>query len=168
MTSKYGMMKVICMAMTCLFLAGCAKLPERLISPILKIEPTVSNGATEYTLTLSTGIQNENNDIVFLDMKGNIFFMGEKKSGVRVFSIPFELPALLPFDTGIIEVEKTYTENEIMPLLSFLGTDKERLAKDKVLERSFTDGETIGFELTGYEKKNILDVLKEKIDEKNK
>ena len=168
MTSKYGSVIIVCAAAASLFIAGCARVPEKLISPTLKIEPAVVNNAPAYKLMLSTGIQNENSDIVFLSLKGNIFFGGSKKSGGRVLTVPFELPVLLPFDTGIIELENTYSENEIMPLVRLLGSDRDRLAKEKSLERSFADDDTIGFELTGYDKKNILDVLEDKVNEKNK
>lgn len=150
-----------------LLLSGCARIPEKLISPTLKIEPAVENNASAYKLMLSTGIQNENSDTVFLNMNGVIFFKGPGKSGDRIFSVPFELPVVLPFDTGIIEIEKTYPEAEIIPLIRLLGSDQDRLAADRSLERSFGDDKTIGFELTGYEKKDILDVLKDKVNEKN-
>ncbi|MBN1497981.1 MAG: hypothetical protein JXA07_14505 [Spirochaetes bacterium] len=158
---------VLCAAAAGLLLSGCARIPEKLISPTLKIEPFVENNAPAYKFMLSSGIQNENSDTVFLNMKGVIFFNGPGKSDDRIFSVPFELPVVLPFDTGIIEIEKTYPEAEIIPLIRFLGSDKDKLAADRSLERSFGDDKTIGFELTGYEKRDILEVLKDKVDEKN-
>jgi hypothetical protein len=168
MIKKSGMMAVVCLAVSGLFLAGCAKVPEKLISPTLKIEPVMENNKPMYKMMLSAGIQNENNDVAFVNVKGTLFFTDPGKSDTRVFTVPFELPVILPFDTGIIELEKSYTEGEIMPLLRALGSNREKLANDKVLERSFTDARAIGFELNGYEKMNILDVLKEKMNEKNR
>lgn len=143
---------------------GCAKMPEKLVSPTLKIEPAVKDNKELFKLSLSTGIQNENSDTAFVDMKGLIVF---KDGGTRVLTVPFHLPIVLPFDTGIIEAEKTFSESEIMPLVILLGSDKEKLLNEKVLERSFIEEKNIGFELTGCEKKNILDVLKDKVNEKN-
>ncbi len=147
-----------------LIFIGCAKMPAKLVSPTLKIEPVVKDNKELFKLTLSTGIQNENSDTAFIDMKGLIFF---SDAGTHVLTIPFHLPVVLPFDTGIIEAEKTYSESEIMPLVTLFGSDKEKLLNEKVLERSFVDEKNIGFELTGCEKKNILDVLKDKVNEKN-
>jgi len=97
-------------------------------------------------------------------VKGTIFF---SDAGSRILTLPFAIPIVLPFDTGIIEVEKVYAENEIMPLVTLLGSDKEKLEKDRGIERSFIEDKNIGFELTGYEKKNILDILRDKINEKD-
>jgi hypothetical protein len=143
---------------------GCAKMPEKLVSPTLKIEPVVQENKELFKLSLNTGIQNENSDTAFINMKGLIVF---NDAGTRVLTVPFNLPIVLPFDTGIIEAEKTYTESEIMPLVLLLGSDKEKLLGEKVLERSFIDEKNISLELTGCEKKNILMVLKEKLNEKN-
>ncbi len=143
---------------------GCAKMPEKLVSPTLKIEPVIQDNKELFKLSLSTGIQNENSDTAFVDMKGLIVF---KDGKTRVLTVPFHLPIVLPFDTGIIEAEKTFTESEVMPLVVLLGSDREKLLNEKVLERSFIDEKNIGLELTGCEKKNILDVLKDKVNENN-
>lgn len=144
---------------------GCAKVPEKLVSPTLKIEPVIKDGKELFRLMVSTGIQNENSSTAFLNMKGTICF---KDEGSCVLSVPFQLPVILPFDTGIIEVDKTYPENEIMPLIILLGSDKEKLINEKVLERSYIEEKNIGLTISGYEKKNILDLLKEKVNEKNR
>lgn len=153
---------------TGLILTGCAKIPEKLVSPTLKIEPTVKDNSEAYKLLLSTGIQNENSDTALLNVKGNIVFSDPGNSGSRVLVLPFELPVILPFDTGIIEIEKLYTEGEIMPLVNLMGADKEKLQNDRGLERSLTDDTSVALELADYQKKSILDVLKEKVNEKDK
>lgn len=145
-------------------LTGCAKVPDKLITPTLSIE---TKGGEEYTLSLSAGIQNENSDIAFLDVKGNVVFYDPDSSGATVLAVPFELPVILPFDTGIIEVQKAYSEKDIMPLVTLMGSDREKLLIEKSMERTFIEKNKIGLELSGYQKKKILDLLKEKIHEKN-
>jgi hypothetical protein len=161
---KFAKTAVSSIVVSGLIFAGCAKMPDKLVTPTLKIEPVVKDNKELYKMMLSTGIQNENSEVAFLNVKGTIFF---SDTGSRILTVPFTIPVVLPFDTGIIEIEKTYAENEIMPLVTLLGSDKEKLLNDKALERSFMDDKTIGFELTGFEKKNILDMLKEKLNEKN-
>lgn len=158
---KMALTVILGSALVCI---GCAKIPEKLVSPTLKIDPVVKDNKELYKLMVSTGIQNENNDTAFINMSGLIVF---KDGGNRVMTVPFNLPIVLPFDTGIIEAEKTCTESEIMPLVVLLGSDKEKLLNEKGLERSFIDEKIIGLELAGYEKKSILNVLKEKVNEKN-
>jgi len=84
-----------------------------------------------------------------------------------VMTLPFVVPVILPFDTGLIDIEKTFAENEIMPLVKLLGSDREKLQSEKLLERTFMDDSTIGFEINGYAKKDIIDLLKERLNEKN-
>jgi len=164
MTMKPIHAALISVMMGTLVIIGCAKMPEKLLSPTMKIEPVVQDNKELYKLMVSTGIQNENSDTAFVDIKGSILFLDGK---TRVLAVPFTLPVIFPFDTGIIEAEKTYTESEIMPLVVLFGSDKEKLMNEKVLERSFIDEKNITFELAEYEKKNILDVLKEKVNENN-
>ena len=147
--------------------AGCAKIPDKLITPTLSIEPLVREGREVFMLSLSAGIQNENSGIAFLDMKGNVVFTDPAASRARVMAVPFEIPVILPFETGIIEIEKSYSEEEIMPLVTLLGSDKEKLVHEKILERAFIEKDRIGLELAGYQKKNIVDLLKDKVYEKN-
>ncbi len=151
----------------CLAATGCAKIPEKLVSPTLKIEPAVVDNKDAYRLTLNTGLQNENNSTALLDVKGSVYFRDAGSKTVRVLTLPFEVPVILPFDIGLIDIEKTFSENEIMPLVKMLGSDRERLQSEKVLERTFMDDTGIGYEITGYTKKDIIDLLKERLNEKN-
>lgn len=152
----------------CLVAIGCAKVPEKLVTPILKIETAIVDNKEAYKLTLNTGLQNENSGTALLNVKGSIFFKDAGSKSPRVMTLPFEVPVILPFDTGLIDVEKTFAENEIMPLVNLLGSDREKIQAEKVLDRSFMDDSTIGFEITGYEKKDIIELLKEHLNEKNK
>jgi hypothetical protein len=161
---KLGRMTLVGLAVSGLIFIGCAKIPDKLVTPTLKIESVVQDNREMYKMMLSSGIQNENSAVALINVKGTIFF---SDAGTRILTLPFTIPVVLPFDTGIIEVEKVYTENEIMPLVTLLGSDKEKLEKDRGIERSFMEDKNIGFELTGYEKKNILDILRDKLNEKN-
>lgn len=155
---------LIALIVIALSLAGCTKVPDRLITPTLAIE---AQGSAVYTLSLSAGLQNENSDIALLDVKGNVVFYDPDRSGATVLAVPFELPVILPFDTGIIEVQKTYSEKEIIPLVTLLGSDREKLMHEKSMERTFIEKNKIGIELSGYQKRKILDLLKDKVHEKN-
>jgi hypothetical protein len=152
----------------CLAAVGCAKMPEKLVTPTLRIEPAVVDNKEAYKLELNTGLQNENSGTALLNVKGAVFFKDAGSASHRVMTLPFEIPAILPFDTGLISIEKTFSESEIMPLVNLLGSDKEKLSADKALERAFTDDATLGFEITGYQKKDIIELLKERLNEKNK
>jgi len=100
-------------------------------------------------------------------VKGSVYFKAAGSKSPRVMTLPFVVPVILPFDTGLIDIEKTFAENEIMPLVKLLGSDREKLQSEKLLERTFMDDSTIGFEINGYAKKDIIDLLKERLNEKN-
>jgi hypothetical protein len=161
---------VFAAAVACLIATGCAKMPEKLVSPTLKIEPVIADNKEMFKLALGTGLQNENGSTALLNVRGNIYFKDKDagKGAGRILPLAFEIPIILPFDTGLIDISKTFTDKEIMPLVTLLGSDIERLRSEKGLDHSFVDDTTIGFELTGYEKKDIIDVLKEHMNEKNK
>lgn len=147
-------------------LTGCAKIPEKLDSPMLRVEPVISENKELFNLKLNTGIQNENGDTALVTIKGTIVFIDPQNKNARVFSLPFELPIILPLDMGIIEIDKNFSENEIMPLVTLLGSDREKLMRDKMIERSFPDDRNIKLELKEYRKEKILDILRGKINEK--
>ena len=147
-------------------LNGCAKIPEKLDSPTLRIEPVIKDNKELFNLKLNTGIQNENGDTALVSVKGSIVFVDPDSKNARVFSLPFELPIILPFDMGIIEIDKNFTEGEIMPLVVLMGSDRGKLMRDKILERSLPDDRNIKLEFTEFKKENILGVLKGKINEK--
>ena len=150
----------------CLLAAGCAKIPDKLISPIVKIEQAIKDNTEHYILRFNAGIQNENSSTALMNVTGAVSFV-DPDGSTMIMSIPFELPVILPLETGIIELTKTYPENEIMPLVILLGSDKEKLLKDKGVERSFFDDKIVKLEISGYKKDDIRDVLKDKLNEKN-
>ncbi len=142
-----------------IFFIGCIKVPDKLTSPTIKIEPVIKNNKEFYTMRLSAGISNENSDVVLMDVKGAVIFHDPNIEGQRI-SLPFELSAIFPFETGALEITKVYSETDIMPLLALLGTDKEKIVNNKGMERSLLDDRKVMLEITGYKKVNVLDALK--------
>ena len=140
---------------------GCAKTPEKLISPMLKIEPVVKDGKEAYRVMVSAGIQNENGDTAFLNVKGSVGFRNPE-NGTAVMTLPFSIPVILPYDTGVIEIDTTMEEPAVMPLVHLLGSDKEKLNTEKGLERTTLDEKIAMLAIDHCEKKNILKLLKER------
>jgi hypothetical protein len=151
---------------TCLLVAGCVKIPDKLESPVIKIEPVIQDNKEVYRLRFSAGIQNDNSSTALLDVKGAVSFV-DPEGGNRILSIPFEIPAILPFETGVIESAMVYPENEIMPLVNLLGSDREKLMKNKGLERSFFDDKIVKMKISDYRTEGILTLLGNKLNEKH-
>jgi len=113
-------------------------------------------------LKFSGGIKNENNETVFTGVKGTIAFI-EPESGKQVLSLPFSLPVILPFDTGVIDIKKEYSEQEITPLIALLGLNKTELIKEKSTSSMFIDEKKVKIATLDYTKKNIISIIKEKV-----
>jgi hypothetical protein len=150
----------------CLLVAGCLKIPDKLISPMIKIEPVIQDNKEEYRLRFSAGIQNDNGSTALLDVKGAVLFV-DPEGGNRILSVPFEISAILPFETGVIESARIYPENEIMPLVNLLGSDREKLMKNKALERSFFDDKIVKVKISDYRTEGIISLLRNRFNEKH-
>jgi hypothetical protein len=158
----------IWMIFACLVMSGCSKIPGKLISPTIKIEPSIAENKEVFILKFHAGIHNENSDIALMHVKGAVVFYDTEDKNAKIMALPFELPVILPFETGVIEINRSYSENEIMPLVTLLGSDREKLINEKGIERSLMDDKKVSLEIAEYRKENVLEVLKRKPNEKNR
>jgi len=141
---------------------GCAKAPERIDSPGLKIDFLTEDNKETFALRFSGGIKNVNTDSAFTDFKGQAVFLDPEKGGpVRV--LDFTIPVVLPFDSSIIDVKAVLKQEEIMPLVKLLGIDIEKLKKEKSVEKFDIDERNIGLRNISFNKKCIIDLLKDKV-----
>ncbi len=157
------MKRFIWIGLILLVMAGCAKVPDEVLSPSLRVESTVTEGREVYTLNLSGGIQNENKDIVLSDVAGTIVLFDPDQKGGQSFRLPFEIPAILPFDTGIIDIRKEYSEKEIMELVDVLDIEREEFYANRGIENLYVNERNIRIDDLEYDKENIIRVLKRKI-----
>lgn len=97
-----------------LVFAGCAKAPENIGSPGIKIDLAIVENKEVYTINLTGYIENSNDDIIFLDMKGNIELINPA-SGKAVETFSFSIPEILPFDMGIINIKENRDEKRLHP-----------------------------------------------------
>ena len=146
-----------------LALAGCAKLPERIESPGLKIDYVVEDKNESFALRFSGGIKNQNPDTAFVDYKGQALFLDPAKKGEAVKVLDFTLPAVLPFDASIIDIKMVMKQDEILPIMKLLNIDLEKLKKDKSIEKFDIDERYIGLRYLSSKSMCITDLLKEKV-----
>jgi len=165
---KFFTMLTVWMLSACLIFSGCAKIPDKLLSPTIKIEPMIKDNKEVYNLKLNAGIQNDNSDTALMDVRGAVVLYDPASKETQRITFQFEIPLILPFETGVIEIQNVYSENEIMPIVILLGSDKEKLINDKGMERSILDDKKVKLDISGYKKESILDILKRKPDEKNR
>lgn len=141
-----------------ILLASCAPVPEAPVSPSLEIERTEENGREIYHFVFTAGIRNENNDTLFSDVSGRIVVTGGGKN--ELFTVPFSLPLILPFDTAIVENSFTRDADDARPILDAFDVDRERLSREKRISGIFIDESGVRIEGLKLTKKNILSHLK--------
>jgi|GEM_PF-836329 len=142
-----------------LFLVSCAKKPSKIISPAMKLD--LVSGEDKGIFAFSGGIKNENSDVVFTDIKGTLNIMNPKGKKV-IYSTPFVIPGIMPFDTGKIVLEKEEKKN-ILIALAVLFNIKEKLENTGSATSTFIEDPFL--KLTGltYKKENIIDFLKKRM-----
>jgi hypothetical protein len=163
--------------------AGCAKVPDTLHSPTVKISIDIVDNKEVYTLKFTGGIKNENSGYVLKNIRGTVVFKeAEKSSGLfsrikklvpfigqpGVSAIPFEIGIIPPFEMGIIDFEKGFTEKEIIPLADLLMINRDDLVKNRVADDVNVDNKNLSLSIDSFSKVNILNLLKEKVHEQKK
>lgn len=174
--------KIIFLIASMMFISGCIKMPEEFQSPSLKIDIIIDKNTELFSLKFSAGVKNENSDVAFLRFKGKVKFVEGKESGgfiskiIRILTsgnnkpvmeLPFEIPEILPFGIGIIDIEKKFKEEEIMPLVDLLDINREEMVKNKGIEGLYVNEKNIELQVDSYDKECIISLLQGKINEKN-
>lgn len=143
-----------------LLFTGCAKKPEKALSPSIKI--SIEKGGTEnkYIADFTCTLKNENDSTAFVDASGTINI--KDNSGKVLLTVPFTVKTILPFEAGMVLQRVDLKEAEAAPLLQFLG-----MSADKLIFGEDTGArplEDANVELAGLklEKKDIIDLLKGK------
>jgi len=150
----------------CLFIAGCAQMPGEIMSPSMKIDIIIENNTEKYLVQFSGGIRNSNDNTCFTDCRGSVV-LKDPETGTDVLSLAFDLPIVFPLSTGIVEIRETVEQDRIMPVLDLLEIDRESLLKERTSSTVFIDRDKAGLEIDSCSKKDIIEVLKGRTDEKN-
>jgi hypothetical protein len=152
---------------TVLVLSSCAKSPEGVESPSIKIEALTENEQETFKLRVSGGIKNENSHTALLDYTGKLNFIDPSDGGKVVESIPFKLPVILPFDSAVIDETVSRSEKDLEPLMKLLKINREELIKNRSVEKFNILNSLVKIDSVSYKTKEIIKLLKEKINEKN-
>jgi hypothetical protein len=154
---------LISTALIAFIITGCAKIPDKCMKPTVEIAAKEEGDGNIYLLQFTSKILNENSDVALQDVTGYIYFKKNEKDDKPVFTIPFEIPIILPFGDGNIIEQREYPLEEIAPLVDLLGGDTEKLAIDRGMESTNVYPNNIELKIESYKKKDILDLLKDKV-----
>jgi hypothetical protein len=153
--------KIVLLSAAVLMFSSCAKIPQEVVSPAISVKAVKGEEAGMVNLNFTGGLKNINDSTVFLNVKGEIAVMDSSEN--IVLTVPFELPSVLPFETGIIQEEISATQDEITPLLKDSGIDTEKFFKNYGSENFFPDDNKVILKILSLEKKGIVEILEGKI-----
>lgn len=143
-----------------LLFTACAKKPEKVLSPSIKIGIEKRGTENVYIADFTCSLKNENDSTAFVNASGTIYI--KDNSGKAVLTVPFTVKTILPFEAGVVLQRIELRENEAAPLMQFLSMSADKLiSKEDTGARPLEDN---NIELSGLrlEKKDIIDLLKGK------
>lgn len=152
--------KILLCGIAAMFLSSCAKIPEEVVSPALSLKPVSGDESGMVSINFTGGIKNANDSTVFLNVKGEVAVMDNAKK--ILLKIPFSLPSILPFETGIIQTEISIKSGEVLPLFAEFGVDADNFFTGKEPQNFFPDDEKVVLKNLSLEKKGIVEILESK------
>jgi hypothetical protein len=139
---------------------SCAKTPERVISPSVKAA-VVQGEDKSWSIFFTGGIKNENDSTAFINIEGNILLIND--SGDELISIPFKIPAILPFETGVIKEKIDIKGEKAEKLFGMLAVSPDKIGTPDESGNRFLDDKNVKLDSIKFEKKDIVKLLGEKV-----
>lgn len=155
------LLKAVFFIAAAMLFSSCAKVPQEIISPSISLKAGNSDEAGMVSLNFTGSLKNENDSTVFLNVKGEVAVLDSKNN--PLLHIPFDLPSILPFETGIIQVRMEKNRSDLEPLMRELAIDFDTLVKKGEPENRFPDEKMIVLKNLSLEKKGIAEILKGKL-----
>jgi len=139
---------------------SCAKTPERVISPSVKAS-VVQGEEKSWSIFFTGGIKNENDSTAFINIEGNILLVND--SGEKIVSVPFKIPAILPFETGVIKEKIDIKGETAEKVFSMLSVSPDKLGTPDEPGNRFLEDKNVKLDSIKFEKKDIVKLLGEKV-----
>ena len=140
---------------------GCFKSPKTVSSPGMKVDYTIVDNKEVYTINFSGVLRNENSDKAMKNVEGSIGILDSSKG--LLISIPFSIDVIMPLSVATLYLKVEKTDDEMSPLLDYFQIDREELVKTGTNDGQPLDENSIVLEKLTFEKKDIINLLKEKI-----
>ncbi len=143
-----------------LIFTSCAKTPAKIVSPSVKVE--VAQGVEKsWMLIFTGGLKNENASTAFLKVEGSIILIND--SGDKLSTLSFKIPAVLPFETGMIKEKIEIKGDEAMKIFSMLSVSPDKIGNPGEQGSRFLEEKNVKLDSINFEKKDIVKLLGEKI-----
>ena len=144
-----------------LALTACAKKPESPLSPSVKIGVEKKGENKIFVVSFTCGLKNENDSTAFINVDGVVDV--KSSGGTTVLTVPFKIPAILPFETGVVQERVELNSDQVTPLLDLLSIKREQLESGEEQGNRFIEDENIVIKKLSLEKKDIIELLRSRI-----
>lgn len=153
--------RAVVLLLPCLLFFGCFKSPDSISPHGMKIEYNIVDNKEVYTVNFSGVIRNENSGKAMKDVTGSISILNSSKQTLLV--IPFSIDVIMPLSAATLYVQVEKDEAEISPLLDYFQIDRKELMRTGSTDGQSLNEENVILNKINFEKKDIIDLLKEKI-----
>ncbi len=140
---------------------ACAKKPEALLSPSVKIGVEKKGEDKIYVVNFTCGLKNENDGTAFTGVDGIIDV--KNNNGAVVLTVPFKVASILPFETGVVQERIELSKDQVAPLLDLLAVKKEQIESGEDQGTRFVEEQNIAIRKLNMENKDIIDLLRSNV-----
>lgn len=141
-------------------ITSCAKTPEKILSPSVKAE-VIQAEDKNFAIYFTGGIKNENDSTAFINVEGTALLLND--SGEKLLTVPFKIPAVLPFETGVIKEKIDIKGETAEKVFAMLSVSPEKLGTPDEPGNRFIEDRNIRLDSIKFEKKDIVKLLGEKV-----
>lgn len=153
------LLHVICiMGFLTAHITGCLKAPDNSVTPSMKLDYRDDNGTVVYTLTVTTGVRNDNPQHALTAVKGNISVIDSAGSIVKH---PFSLDKALPFVTSPVEVSFTVEPGQAERLLKVMKKTVDELKQQGTVSSMFMEEGAVVMEGIIYDSVSIISLIQQ-------
>ncbi len=141
-------------------ITSCAKTPEKILSPSIKAE-VVQVSEKSFVIYFTGGLKNENDSTAFVNVEGTALIISD--TGEKLLTIPFRIPAILPFETGVIKEKIDVRGETAEKIMNMFSVSVEKLGTPDEPGNRFIEDKNIKLVSLKFDTKNIVRLLKEKV-----
>ncbi len=151
-----------------IFVLSCTKVPKNFIAPQVKFEITnLKENEKKYKIYLEAALRNENQFAAFVNIKGKAQILNKSGNKIMV-EIPITIPVLFPLTLSRFKFDKEVTAAVMTEMAKEFKIDEKLLESSNLIDDANIEDKNIVLKELVFEKKDIIDLLEGKLNEKNK
>lgn len=143
------------LALSVLFLLGCAEVPAELHSPSVRVYTEIDGDREKFFFSLSAGVINEKSNTAYSGYDAVVQVKGTD------LTVPVSFDVLFPFETGVIDTTVPLDETSLEQVLAAFGLSREELVRDGEVTSAFIEPELFTLTVNDAESRAIVELLRQ-------